>query len=107
MTKTTARPRKQRREDDRAARKTVRQKQRMLTVLPGGAAAHPLEVSTAAVVEVHARAIACIHCDGQLSLREDRATSTPRGVLRELEMVCRLCHAPRHLWFRIAPSLPS
>ena len=107
MTKPPARPRKKRRADHRTTRKTVRQKQRLMTVLPGCAAEHPLEVSTAAVVEVQARPIACIHCNGELSLRGDRASSTPRGVLRELEMVCRLCHAPRHLWFRIAPRLPS
>jgi hypothetical protein len=43
----------------------------------------------------------CIQCAGDLELRGDRATSTARGVLREIALVCRCCHAPRTLWFRI------
>jgi len=60
-------------------------------------------VTSAAVVETHARSTPCPQCGGDLELRSDRATSTTRGLLRELALVCRLCHAPRTLWFRIRP----
>jgi hypothetical protein len=42
-----------------------------------------------------------VRCGGDLELRGDRATSTARGVLREIAVACRRCHAPRTLWFRV------
>ncbi|MEO8214233.1 MAG: hypothetical protein ABI560_13625 [Myxococcales bacterium] len=101
------RARRRRREDERAARTAARRRERLATLLVGGDADHPIDVSSAAVVEVQARATPCIQCQGELAVRADRASSTARGVLRELEMVCRLCHAPRHLWFRVSPTLQS
>jgi len=45
----------------------------------------------------------CVQCDAiEMELRGERATSTARGVLRELTMVCRQCHAARAVWFRVA-----
>jgi hypothetical protein len=101
------RARKRRREEERAARRTVRETERAATRLPGGDPEWPLEVASASVVEVRARGTACVQCGGTLDLRGERASSTPRGVLREMELVCRRCHAPRTLWFRVAPPLPS
>jgi len=97
------RDRKQRRERERALRKTVRIRERAAAALPGGAPEHPITVPSAAVVEVRARGTACAQCQGELQLQGDRATSTSRGVLREIEAVCRRCHTHRTLWFLIAP----
>jgi len=102
-----ARERKARREHERELRKTVRRLEREAATLPGGAPDNPVNVASAAVVETRARATPCALCGGDLELRGDRATSTPRGVLRELQAVCRRCHAPRALWFLIAPTLAS
>src|SRR5262245_38996240 len=102
-----ARERKERRERDRALRKTARKLEKAATVLPGGAPANAITASSAAVVEGRARAVPCALCGGELELRGDRASSTPRGVLRELQAVCRRCHAPRTLWFLVAPTLAS
>jgi hypothetical protein len=99
-----ARARKARREQDRALRKEVARTERAARELPGGAAQHPIDVPSAAVVEVKARATPCLQCGGELELRRDRASSTPRGILREIQLTCRLCHAPRTLWFRVTPS---
>ena len=45
----------------------------------------------------------CVQCEAvEMELRGDHATSTARGLLRELEMICRQCHAGRALWFRVA-----
>ena len=97
------RPRRQQREQQRALRKTVRQLERLAAELPGGAPERPIEVASASVVETRARAIPCVQCDAiEMELRGDRATSTTRGILRELEMVCRQCHAGRAVWFRVA-----
>jgi hypothetical protein len=97
------RPRRKRREQERALRKQVRQTEALAGELAGGAPDRPIDVGSASVVEGKARATPCIQCGGELDLRADRATSTARGVLRELALACRRCHAPRTLWFRIAP----
>jgi len=102
-----ARPRKQRRERERALRKTVRAVERDAAAAPGGAAANPITVDSAAVVETRARSTRCVQCGGELDLRGDRASSTARGILRALDVVCRHCHAPRTLWFLVAPRGPN
>jgi hypothetical protein len=99
-----ARPRKQRREQERALRRDVRRSEREAASIPGGAAEHPISVASAAVIELRARATPCVQCGGELELRGDCATSTTRGVLREIDAVCRRCHAPRRLWFLIVPA---
>lgn len=98
------RPRKARREQDRRLRKQVARVEREARELPGGRAEHPIDVTSASVVEPRAREARCLRCGGELETRGDGASSTPRGVLRRIELVCRFCHAPRTLWFRVAPA---
>ena len=97
------RPRRAQREQSRALRKQVRRTERLANELPGGSPDHPIDVASAAIVEGKARGTPCIQCGGDLELRGDRATATARGVLREIALACRRCHAPRTLWFRVAP----
>jgi hypothetical protein len=97
------RPRRQQRERDRALRREVRRVEQLAGKLPGASPDNPIDVASASLVETQARATACVQCGGELELRGDRATSTPRGVLREIALACRRCHAPRTLWFRITP----
>jgi hypothetical protein len=101
------RPRRKRREQDRELRKQVARTETLAARLPGGSPQSPIDVTSAAVVEVKARATPCVQCGGPLELRGDRATSTTRGVLREIALVCRTCHAPRTLWFRVAATTPN
>lgn len=101
------RPRRQRREQERALRKQVRRIERLAGELPGGSPEQPIDVASASIVEGKARGTPCIQCGGDLELRGDRATSTARGVLREIALVCRRCHAPRSLWFRVVPPAAS
>jgi hypothetical protein len=101
------RPRRERREHERALRKTVRTTERLATHLPGATPDHPVDVAAPAVVEIRARATPCPQCGGELEVRGDRADSTPRGILREVRVVCRLCHVPRTLWFRVTPRAAS
>jgi len=84
-------------------RKRVQRTETLAAELPGGSEERPIEVGSASVVEGKARATPCIQCGGDLELRGDRATSTERGVLRELALACRRCHAPRTWWFRVTP----
>jgi hypothetical protein len=88
-------------------RKDVQRREQAAAALPGGAAEHPIDVATPAVIEVKARATPCPQCGGELQLEGDRAHPTPRGLLRELAVSCRLCHARRALWFRVTPGGPN
>jgi hypothetical protein len=88
-------------------RATVRRIERMAGELPGATAERAIEVGSSSVVELKARATPCLQCAGQLDLKGDRAESTARGVLRAIELVCRQCHAPRTMWFRIAAPGPN
>jgi hypothetical protein len=98
------RPRRQRREQERALRKAARDTERLARQLPGATPDLPIEIASPSVAEIKARATPCPHCGGELEIRGDRADSTPRGVLRELALVCRLCHTHRSLWFRVTPA---
>ena len=96
------RPRRQQREQQRALRKSVRQLERLAAEMPGGSPERPIDVASASVVETKARAVPCLQCQAvEMEIRGDHATSTARGVLRELAMVCRRCHAARAVWFRL------
>ena len=97
-------PRRARREQDRALRKEVRRVEELAAELPGGTPERPIDVAAASVVEVKARAIPCPQCGGELQVEGDRAEPTPRGLLRALALACRVCHAPRTIWFRVATS---
>jgi hypothetical protein len=97
------RPRRKQREQERALRKEVRRTEKLAGELPGGAPDRPIDVGSASVVEGKARSTPCVQCGGELDLRHDRATSTARGILREIALLCRRCHAPRTLWYRILP----
>ena len=101
------RPRRARREQDRTLRRDVQRREQIATALPGGAPEHPIDVAAASVIEVKARATPCPQCGGELQPTGDRAHPTPRGLLREIAVACRLCHAPRSLWFRVAPAGPN
>ncbi|HMF42917.1 MAG TPA: hypothetical protein VKQ32_19730 [Polyangia bacterium] len=104
---TPPRRRRKRRELERELRKEVRRTEAAAGKLPGGSPDLPIDVASASVVEGKARATPCIQCSGDLELRGDRATSTARGVLREIALACRRCHTPRTLWFRVTPPSPN
>jgi hypothetical protein len=91
------RPRSQRRDTERALRKEVGVRQRLVAAGPGGAPDRPLVVASASVIEGQARSIPCIQCGGQLDLQQHAAAAG----LRQVKLICRLCHAPREIWFRI------
>jgi hypothetical protein len=102
------RPRRQQRQEQRALRKNVRQRERLGSELPGGVPERPIDVASASIIETKARATPCIQCGAtEMEIRGDRATSTARGLLRETALVCRHCHAPRAIWFRVAGNSPN
>jgi uncharacterized protein with PIN domain len=107
VAKKPVRPRTERRTRERDLRKGIRKVEALARALPGGSAATPIDVATSSLVELQARTTRCPQCNGELEIRGDRAESTPRGVLRAMDLVCRLCHAPRTVWFRVTPAQPD
>jgi hypothetical protein len=101
------RSRTERREVERALRKDVQARERLAAAVPGGARDRPLTVATVSVIESMARSTPCVQCGGELELRDHAAPADGGGRLRLIRLVCRLCHAPRELWFRIEAPLVS
>ncbi len=97
------RARTQRRVEERDARRLVRDRERLAALERGGAAERPIEVPSAAVIEVRARSLPCVQCEGEYDVGEHRS----EGGLRVVAVRCRRCHVGRDLWFRIAPPMAN
>ena len=101
------RPRTERRQAERALRKTVVDRERLAAAAPGGARDRAIPVPSASVIEPRALATRCVQCAGELELRQHAAPPDGGGTLRLVRLVCRLCHTPREIWFTIERPLPS
>ncbi len=99
------RARIERRVDERAAKKLVRDKQRLAGLSPGGSAERPIDVTSAAVIAVRARSIPCPLCAGSLQLDEETAETFDGHRRRAAHMVCSRCGVKRVLWFTIGSPL--
>ena len=65
----------------------------------GGTRERPIEVGSAAVVEVRVGAMSCPRCGiGSYRIAEHVA---PGAALRRVDVACRQCSVPRSLWFRL------
>lgn len=103
MSKKPTRARTERRVREREARGLVRDRERLAALSTGGSAERPIVVETVSVIEPRIRSLPCPQCDGELELRDHRAAG---AGLREVDVRCRRCHAPRTLWFRLGtPAL--
>ena len=99
------RARSQRRARERAARKEVRDLEKLAAAAPGGTPGRAIKVSTPAVIEPQVRSMRCPQCGVELEPAEVTARSTDAGLLRVATTRCRLCHAPREIWFTIGPTV--
>jgi hypothetical protein len=108
MSKKAPRARVERRERKREMIRATERMEKLAEELPGATRERPLTVASASVIDVRARTARCLRCDGELEPRgDDHATAPSGALLRRVDLVCRLCHAPRAIWFQVAPSLPS
>jgi hypothetical protein len=98
------RKRSARREEERAARRLVRDREKLASLSPGGSDAHPIEVTSASVVEVRARATPCAQCGGEYKICEHASV---RSGLRRVEVTCQQCCTRRALWFRLTSDDPN
>jgi predicted Zn finger-like uncharacterized protein len=92
------RKRSEQREQQRALRKLVRDREKLAALSVGGSEDRPIQVTSAAVVEVRVRHLACPQCEGEYKVQEHRS---PASGIRSVDVTCQRCGVPRTLWFRI------
>lgn len=85
----------------------MRDLEELARAVPGGSAARPLEVSSAAQVEPIASATACPLCQGGLLLEEHRADTIDGVRLRVTAVRCTTCGVRRSLYFRLVGVAPG
>jgi hypothetical protein len=91
----------------RHSAKLVDARERLFELELGGAPERPLTIPSAAVVEVHATALACPRCEGKHELVEHVAVTLGGMRLREARVRCRQCGSTRSVWFLIRDVGPS
>jgi hypothetical protein len=96
------RARTERREAQREQAKLVGAKLKLARLAPGGDAMNPIAVTTASVIEPHARGLPCLVCDSSGTRVEEHAA---REGLRFVTVRCAQCGHTREIVFRIV--LPS
>lgn len=93
-----------RRARERAARQLVRDKEKLAGLVAGGSAERPIEVASAAVVEIRVRGMRCPQCEGDYAIVDHR--SAGQGM-RPVDVRCNVCGVARTLWFRIVEPEPN
>lgn len=100
----TKRDRTARRAHERALRKLVRAREKLAALEVGGSRERPMQVGSAAVVEVRVRSLACPQCEGPYRVDEHLA---PASGLRQVKATCTRCGVARDLWFRLVSDEPN
>jgi hypothetical protein len=107
MGKKATRPRTVRRAADETRRRLENKLVRLAEDLPGGSPERPLGVVSASVIEVRAKGLRCLVCQGELELKAHAAVGSAADRLRCVDLSCRECRRPRRAWFRIEPPLSN
>jgi hypothetical protein len=98
------RARTERRAAERAQEKVVRAREKLASLEPGGAPERPIDVTTASVIEPHARSLGCARCGEQpVRVAEHEAHREGGRHLRLVRVACPRCGAERGIYFRIVP----
>jgi len=99
------RARTEKRESARAAEKLALQREKLAKLEPGGAPDRPIDVTTASVIEPHARALACLRCgDAGTRIEEHEVREVDGRRLRVVRVACPQCGARRVVYLRIVAS---
>jgi hypothetical protein len=88
----------------RAVHDRVRDRERLISLLPGGSRQRPIEVGSAAVIEPRVGSMNCPHCAGEYRIQEHEWAGPS---LRRVDATCRHCSSPRTIWFRLVISEPN
>jgi hypothetical protein len=92
------------REKKRELDKLGRKLDRLVDESPGGSPERAIAVDSASVVEVKARAIRCVRCEGELTIHAHEADSIYGAQYRRLDMQCSKCLTRRRIWFVLGPG---
>jgi hypothetical protein len=106
----SGRPRTERRELEREARKLAEARARLARLEAGGTPGRPIDVESASQIEPRALGLACSTCvidRSAMRFDEHEAVQREGERLRIVRMHCGVCGTRRDVWFRIAPSLAS
>jgi hypothetical protein len=87
-----------------AAERRERAREHLAALSPGGSQHRAIDVTSAAVIEVRAAAMACPQCGGRYRILEH---TRPVPGIRRVDVACRHCSTPRALWFRIVEREPN
>jgi predicted RNA-binding Zn-ribbon protein involved in translation (DUF1610 family) len=90
-----------RREQERTTNRLREDRERLFRLEPGGNTDHPLDASSAAVIEAHAASVPCPQCGAVQEVTEHVALIHHAVRLRETKLRCRQCGSTRSLWFKI------
>ena len=96
--------RTERRARERAARQLVRDREKLASLVAGGAPERPIEVVSSAVIEGRVGAMPCAQCEGRYRVVDHRSAGA--GV-RAVDVRCDRCGVARTLWFRIVSDEPN
>lgn len=92
------------RESEAKAEEAERMRDRREARLPGGSPAHPIEVSSAAVIEPRATSLPCPRCGGPAHVDEHTVDGQGPQRLRVTQMRCGTCGHQRPLYFVLRSS---
>jgi len=96
-----------RRQSDRDVQKFMRDRTRLAALEKGGAPDRPIQVTSASEVEISARSIPCIQCEGIVRVDEHLAETIGSDRLRLAHVSCPACGTKRTLYYRIGLPLPN
>jgi DNA-directed RNA polymerase subunit RPC12/RpoP len=82
--------------------KLAADRERLFQREEGGNTSRPIDVESAAIVEMRAEGIPCPRCEGEQRVLEHLAVTVSGHRLREARLQCRRCGSKRSMWFRIA-----
>jgi hypothetical protein len=99
------RPRTLARKAAASADKLTGLREKLAALSPGGSAAAPIAVDSAAVIELRAQSEPCPGCAGPLKLAAHEAEEVGGALLRRVELRCSRCDRPITRWFVVAAKL--
>lgn len=85
----------------------VRERERLARAEVGGRPGNAVKISTASLVELHARSRPCPLCGGTMRIEEHTAETIDEERLRIAHVVCVACGVSRKIYFRIVVSAPN
>lgn len=97
--------RSERRANDRAQVKLVKDLERLWKLGPGGGPSRPIAITSPSEVEVHAKSTRCPICEGELRIEDHLAETLGSVRLRVAHVACVICRARRSIYFQLRATM--